>query len=96
MNMPTPSTVCSPKRRISGLQPGLVTSRIKAKALITMPTIRLLTWKLRANTGSTGTITPKPTETQKAIVASTYTSRGRVGSGRSRFSGEVGLGTGSG
>ena len=52
-------------------QNGLDTSRIRANAEMTAPTWRLFTPKLRANTGSTGTRTPKPTATQKATSPST-------------------------
>ncbi len=75
--MPIPITSRSPNVAINRPQNGLATSLIRANAEITAPTWRLLTPKLRAKTGRTGTRTPKPTATQNAISPSTYTSRGR-------------------
>ncbi|GAA1370514.1 hypothetical protein GCM10009638_00080 [Luteococcus sanguinis] len=60
---------------------------MKANAEITAPTIRLSTSKERAKIGSTGTSTPKPTATQKAITPSTMTSRGRPCPGKPRRDG---------
>ena len=65
--MPTASTTRSPKIPISRPQKGLQASRIRANAETTAPTSKLPTPKLRAKTGRTGTRTPKPTATQKAI-----------------------------
>ncbi|GAA1427567.1 hypothetical protein GCM10009616_05050 [Microlunatus lacustris] len=84
MKMPTAITSRSPNWSISRPQKGLIASRRAAKADTTAPTAKLSTPKLRANTGSTGTRTPKPTATQKAIRPSTYTSRGRPLEPRSR------------
>ena len=77
MKMPMAMTMRSPTALIIRPQNGLEASRISAKAEITAPTSKLPTPKLRAKTGSTGTRTPKPTATQKAIRPRTYTSRGK-------------------
>ena len=57
-------------------QNGLMARRIAAKADTTAEAAKLLTPKCLANTGNTGTRTPKPTATENATIVSTSTSRG--------------------
>ena len=67
MKMPVAMITRSLQRSIIRPHSGLDTRRIRAKAEMTAPTSKLPTPKLRANTGSTGTSTPKPTATQNAM-----------------------------
>ena len=71
MKIPVAMMIRSLRILISQPQKGLEIKRIRANAEMTAPTSAFPTPKLRANTGSTGTKTPKPTATQNATRPST-------------------------
>ena len=75
MKMPTARVRRPPI--LSRIQPqkGLVASLVAANIETTMPTRKSVAPKDAAKVGSTGTSTPKPTATKKAIRPSTSTSR---------------------
>lgn len=76
MKMPTARVARSPSPSAIRPQNGLVSRRMKAKADTTIAIWKLVTSNDLANTGRTGTTTPKPTATQKAMMPRTMTSRG--------------------
>jgi hypothetical protein len=69
--------VRSPKRLTAQPAAGELMSRMKAKTLMTALAANAVTPNVRANNGIAGITMPNPSATQKAIAASTLTSRGR-------------------
>src|SRR5690606_14824543 len=73
---PADMTLRSPRRFTIHPAAGLLINRMKAKTLITALAAKAETPKVRAKSGIAGITIPKPSATQKAIAASTVTSRG--------------------